>query len=433
MAPMARLEGHFLMRRVVIGLLFCMIGIAADLMWQASAFAEIRGTTGLLEIDVPIPDASLRLDGQPLGLARGFRRELPPGDYQIEVSAPGYKTTTLWVHVVAGGSQRLQLSLAPTATFRGIPSAILGPSPDQTDIGRTHAPVPPRFGSGHHRSSNLAAPRPKPRPPTAQRVPARPAIGRAPPVLTTARAPPSLTGVAAASSPVVAAASTAPIIEGQSRPAPTVPYEPPTAPVPAVPSPLDKALEELIAGNVAFNTPRHMQLGRSRVIQAKLFPNIAPDILIAQLTEAGRRESAGFLVADRMSATLYDGGAFDISPSGPQQQFISHQQVTTWTWAVTPKQVGRHDLILSFDAVIRVADKDGTRTVNTFKHPIKIEIPWPETFAEWLEWFKKTFENLSWLWVTILLPVGLWIWNRYRMRGPRPEASFIDDGSSQKA
>src|SRR6266496_1907910 len=186
-------------------------------------------------------------------------------------------------------------------------------------------------------------------------------------------------------------------------------------------SPLDAALEKLIAGNVAFNTPDRMRVGKSQIIEAKLAVRIPPDVLTTQLTEAGKKESASLSVADRMSASLFGGGAFDVSPSGPQQQLISRQQVTSWTWDVTPKQTGTQYLILSFDAVLTVDGKDGTRNINTFKRSIEVEVGWPETPGEWLEWFKGLFDNISWLWATILVPVGLWIWNRFRKRPP-PES-----------
>jgi len=193
------------------------------------------------------------------------------------------------------------------------------------------------------------------------------------------------------------------------------PPPPPPGPLPA-PSALDAALAKLISGNIAFNTPDSMTVGKSKIIEAKLSINLPVDDLIKQLTEVGKKESGSLQVADRMSVTLSGAGAFDVSPSGAQLQFISRQQVTTWTWEVTPKQTGKQFLILSFDVVLTIDGKDGTRNVNTFKRPIEVEVAWPETPGEWLEWFKNLFENLSWLWATVLLPVGLWIWNRFRKK-----------------
>ena len=206
------------------------------------------------------------------------------------------------------------------------------------------------------------------------------------------------------------------VVLRSAAPPPTA-SEPPRPVFPAR-SPLDVALSKLIGGNIAFNAPDRMSIGKSKIIEAKLSTNLPANVLITQLTEAGKKESASLIVADRMSATLNGGGAFDVAPSGPQQQFISRQEVTTWTWEVTPKQIGTQFLILSFDAVLTVDGKDGTRNVNTFKRSIEVEVAWPATPSEWLEWFKKSFENVSWLWATILVPVGLWIWNRLRKKPP---------------
>jgi hypothetical protein len=181
-------------------------------------------------------------------------------------------------------------------------------------------------------------------------------------------------------------------------------------------SPLDAALEKLVSGNIAFNTPDRIPLGKSRVIEAKLSTNVPPNVLLTQLSEAGAKESASIKVSDRMTATLIGGGAFDVLPSGPQQQFISKKEVTTWTWVVTPKQGGTQFLMLSFDAVLSVDGKDGMRTINTFKRKIQIDVPWPETPSEWFVLLKNWFENVSWFWLTILVPVGLWLWNKFRKK-----------------
>jgi hypothetical protein len=179
---------------------------------------------------------------------------------------------------------------------------------------------------------------------------------------------------------------------------------------------LDAALNNLVSGNIAFNTPDHVRLGKSQIIEAKLSVNVPPDVLVAQLRAAGAKESASIKVADRMAATL-SGAAFDVSPSGPQEQPISQQQVTSWTWTVIVKQPGTQYLILSFDAVLSV----GKRNINTFAREIKVDVGWPETPSEWFAWLKESkdgFESISWLWLTVLVPLGLWAGNRFRKKPP---------------
>jgi hypothetical protein len=201
-------------------------------------------------------------------------------------------------------------------------------------------------------------------------------------------------------------------------------------------SPLDQALNRLVSGNIAFNVPDHIPLGKSQIIQAKLSTKLPKDLLLKQLSEAGAKESAGLKVADKMAATLTGGGAFDVSPSGPQEQLISDEEVTSWTWIITPKQQGTQILILSFDAVLMVDGTPGKRNINTFTRKIEIDVPWPQTPSEWFVLVKQWFENISWLWVTILVPFGalvVWAWNKLRkkpLQGLTPDAAAKDEASS---
>jgi hypothetical protein len=60
----------------------------------------------------------------------------------------------------------------------------------------------------------------------------------------------------------------------------------------------------LAHGNIAFNTPDRIPLGKSQIIEAKLSTNMPPNVLLDQLNEAGMKESATIKVAERMIATL---------------------------------------------------------------------------------------------------------------------------------
>jgi hypothetical protein len=101
---------------------------------------------------------------------------------------------------------------------------------------------------------------------------------------------------------------------------------------------------------------------------------------------------------------------------------------------VAAKQAGAQFLRLSFDAVLTVNGKEGTRDINTFTRKIEVEVAWPETPSEWFGWLKEWFENISWLWVTVLVPLGLWAWNRF-WKKPSPETGpdvrAKDKGSSE--
>jgi hypothetical protein len=197
--------------------------------------------------------------------------------------------------------------------------------------------------------------------------------------------------------------------------------------VPPAPLTLDQALTQLPTGYVGFNTPEKAHVGKQFIVEAKLSLRLPKEEIQVLIDEPGKREVESLKIAKRMVATLEGGLAFDISPSGPQQQWISERETSDWVWQVTPKTVGEQTLVLSFDAIISLDGKEDKRKFNTFKRRIDVDVGWPETWGEWLELTKKTGENISWIWVTLLIPVGgaIWAWIK---RGERSKAgSAIDD------
>ena len=201
------------------------------------------------------------------------------------------------------------------------------------------------------------------------------------------------------------------------RPPQVSPLGPEAVPSPPTPTTVDEALASLRAANVAFNTPDKARLSNEFIVQAKLSTRLRPEELQVLIDEPGKRQVATLNVSDRMAATLSGGSAFDVSPSGPQEQWISESGTTEWNWQVTPKSAGEQSLILTFDALISLNGKEDRRTINTFKRRIVVDVGWPETAGEWLEMVKKTGENVSWIWATLLLPVGGGIWAWIKRRG----------------
>jgi len=208
---------------------------------------------------------------------------------------------------------------------------------------------------------------------------------------------------------------------------------PPPAPAPPPPpDPVELALRNLLGGNIAFNTPEYVLVGKPQIIEAKLGIDVPQDVLINQLAQAGHKEAASIRVADRMRANLSGGAGFDVSPTGAQEQLVSRQEVTSWTWEVTAKQAGTQYLILTVDAVLFIDGKEGVKNINTFTRKIEVAVGWPQTPSDWFAWLKGWVENIQWLWLTVI-PVGLLIWNRLRRKSPKgaPEAPAKDGASSE--
>jgi len=188
---------------------------------------------------------------------------------------------------------------------------------------------------------------------------------------------------------------------------------------------VDEALARLKSANIAFNTPDRARVGTSFVVEAKLSTQLTREVLKIFIEENGKIEAARLKVSNRMIATLAGGSSFDVSPSGPQEQWVSEVEPTGWLWQVNPKTAGNNQvLILSLDALININGKDDRRTINTFKRRIDVDVGWPETVGEWLDLIKKTGENISWIWVTVLIPVGgsIWAWAKRRRWISEPRA-----------
>ena len=154
-------------------------------------------------------------------------------------------------------------------------------------------------------------------------------------------------------------------------------------------------------------------------MEAKISTYLSKQEIKTTIKEPGSVKVAELQVSDRVVATLHGGSSFDISPAGPREQWVSNADPTVWTWDVTPKIAGDNQvLILSFDAIINVNNKDGKRTVNTFTRRINVDVGWPTTVCEWLDLIKKTGENSSWIWASILIPVvgGAWAWIKRRRK-----------------
>src|SRR3954454_18490221 len=96
----------------------------------------------------------------------------------------------------------------------------------------------------------------------------------------------------------------------------------PSAPTETV----DDVIKNLPTGAVAFNTPGHMRLGHSETLEAKLGVRLPREQLVKEVTAQGEVKVVELQVSDRMQATLIGGSAFDVSPSGPQIQFVSTSQ-----------------------------------------------------------------------------------------------------------
>lgn len=227
----------------------------------------------------------------------------------------------------------------------------------------------------------------------------------APPTQTTATSPP--------------APSPPPPVTPRERPSPS-----PGVPV-ARPGPItnrfdevDDALQELIAGNVAFNTPARMQFHESRTIALVASPRLDPAALSLELRRriGGNDPVAvqGVQIAPLMEAQLAGAPAFDVMPLTPVRQPVSRATPTEWRWTVRAVESGKHTLNLTINAVVTVDNERFPRSLNVLNRDIDVYITPPQRVGMFLS------SNWQWLVGTVVIPLVVWLWtNRRRQRRRR--------------
>jgi hypothetical protein len=185
--------------------------------------------------------------------------------------------------------------------------------------------------------------------------------------------------------------------------------------VPVAPTTVDQALALLKSANIAFNTPEKARVGKQFGIEAKFSKHLSAKEIKNAITEPGEVQASTLRVSEHMIAILSGGSAFDISPSGPQTQWISEKEINAWSWQITPKAVGNQYLNLTFDVILIINGKEDRRTINTFKRSISVEVEWPQTMGEWLELINKFVQNINSIWAVLFVVVAA-IWAAIKRR-----------------
>jgi hypothetical protein len=190
-----------------------------------------------------------------------------------------------------------------------------------------------------------------------------------------------------------------PTPQWSGRPRTASPAESPTDPHKAI----DKLLESMSNGNIAFNAPQSMILEDTDTIQLKLGLNAKISDLKRLIESEGAKEGFKIKVAERMEARL-SGQNFAITAITPEVQAISRNEITSWSWEVKPKTKGKQYLHLTLTALISISGNSTPRTLRTFSKAVNVDV----TQSQQLESFVS--QNWQWLWATLLVPIAGWVW-----------------------
>ena len=176
-------------------------------------------------------------------------------------------------------------------------------------------------------------------------------------------------------------------------------------PDPEPPSNLDKLLDEMEFGVIAFNAPTHINIEDSSQIQLLLSLADTVEKLKQSITKEGEKVGATIRVTDRMEARL-SGYMFQITAITHETQAVSKSQETEWKWEIHPKEEGKHRLHLTLTALLEIDGHSTPRAIRTFDKKIEVTV----TTTQKIRIFFKN--NWQWLWAAILVPVVGWLWKR---------------------
>ncbi len=176
-------------------------------------------------------------------------------------------------------------------------------------------------------------------------------------------------------------------------------------PLPPPPDNIDKLLNEMELGAIAFNAPTNINIDDSAQVQLLLSLAETIEELKQSIAEEGEKVGATIKVSDRMEARL-SGYMFQITAITPEVQAVSKVLQTEWKWEVHPKKEGKHKLHLTLTALLEINGRSTPRAIRTFDKVIEVNVTVTQKISLFFE------NNWQWLWAAILLPVAGWLWKR---------------------
>ncbi len=193
--------------------------------------------------------------------------------------------------------------------------------------------------------------------------------------------------------------------------------KPPTAatrPAPSVNlSAVDEILRQLPTGNIAFNVPDTMVMGRTYGIHLVLSPRKSIQDLQAELQQKveGHDELQGATVsiAPEMEARL-TGQDFKIDAVTPERQAVSNERGTDWQWDISATKQGNQELHLTLNVILTVNGASLPHSLQTFDRRITVRVTWGQRLSGFIG------TNWQWLWTVLVVPLAAWIWQALKKR-----------------
>ena len=170
---------------------------------------------------------------------------------------------------------------------------------------------------------------------------------------------------------------------------------------------VDRKLASLPLANIAFNTPKQIPLGDYSEIELLVSLKEAEEQLAKAVAAPGPVETSRVRVSPYLEARL-SGVGFRVESSTPPRQMLSRTQRTRWQWQIEPTKADTLKLDLTLNAMITIDGEKHERAIETFRREILVDVPIGQRVVQVVS------NNQEMLATVLVIPVGGWLWRRYR-------------------
>jgi hypothetical protein len=174
---------------------------------------------------------------------------------------------------------------------------------------------------------------------------------------------------------------------------------------------IDRIISTLGVAKIAFNTPDSMSLNEAKKLELLFSTYLSEEELkkaVAEHNVEGTIQGEPDIkFSDEMEATL-TGDGFQITNVLPARRLISKKKITEWTWDVRPLKEGKLRLHLTLNALVKIGGDPQLYPIRTYDREYTVSVGFTDSVTN----FAK--DHWQWLWTTVFLPVGAWLWKRKR-------------------
>lgn len=166
-------------------------------------------------------------------------------------------------------------------------------------------------------------------------------------------------------------------------------------------------LAGLSMGRVLFACPPEMRVQTPERVEVRITGDPKQDITQG-LEERGIPIETAAKISPVMKVTLNADAddAFEVKQLTDAQQSVVDGG-GQWAWSVTPLKAGKHNLYLTASAVVNVPGfGQQTEEIPVLTQSVQVRADVAYSASQF--WHS----NWQWLFSTLLIPLGLWLWNK---------------------